>query len=168
MRVAIRPETPADIAAIEALTRAAFLHAPHTSHTEQFIVNALRQAGRLSVSLVAHTEASVIAHVAASAVSLSDGSPAWYGLGPLSVAPEHQGQGVGSLLMRAALRTLRERAAAGCVVLGEPGFYGRFGFKADPQLILPGVAGEYFQALHMGSSRPGGTVSYDAAFDAAG
>jgi len=68
--------------------------------------------------------------------------------------------------MREALRRLRERGAAGCVLLGEPGFYGRFGFQADPHLVLPGVAPEYFQALSFGSSRPHGVVSYHEAFDA--
>ena len=58
------------------------------------------------------------------------------------------------------------RGAAGCVLLGEPAFYGRFGFKAEPQLRLPGVPPEYFQALAFGPSRPQGTVAYHAAFDA--
>jgi putative acetyltransferase len=54
------------------------------------------------------------------------------------------------------------------VVLGEPAYYGRFGFLADPALVLPGVPPEYFQALPFGSSRPCGVVSYHAAFGAAG
>ncbi|HEX7988901.1 MAG TPA: N-acetyltransferase, partial [Stenotrophomonas sp.] len=53
MNIQIRPETPADIAAIDAVTVAAFLEAPHTDHTEQFIVAALRRSGQLTVSLVA-------------------------------------------------------------------------------------------------------------------
>jgi predicted N-acetyltransferase YhbS len=53
MNLAIRPETPADIRAIERLTADAFLHAPHRSGSEQFIVDALRRAGQLSLSLVA-------------------------------------------------------------------------------------------------------------------
>jgi predicted N-acetyltransferase YhbS len=164
--IKIRTETPLDVPAIDAVTISAFLSAPHTSHTEQFIVGALRKAGLLTISLVADAEGIVIGHVAVSPVSISDGAPGWFGLGPISVAPEHQCRGVGSRLMHEALRILRERGAAGCVLLGEPEYYGRFGFQADPNLILPGVPPEYFQAISLDSSRPHGTVSYHAAFDA--
>ena len=165
MNVKIRTETAADVAAIEAVTISAFLHAPHTSHTEQFIVSALRQAGLLTISLVADVEGTVIGHVAVSPVSVSDGASGWFGLGPISVVPEHQCRGVGSLLMHEALRILREQGAAGCVVLGEPEYYSRFGFQADPILILPDAPAEYFQAISLDSSRPHGTVSYHEAFN---
>lgn len=168
MRVVIRSETPADRDEIEAMIASAFLHAPHTSHTEQYIVAALRYAGKLSVSLVAEADSGLIGHVAISPVSISDGTPDWFGLGPISVLPQHQRQGIGSRLMREALRTLREHGASGCVVLGEPEYYGRFGFRADPDLVLSGVPAEYFQALSFGSSRPRGTVTYHEAFEARG
>jgi len=80
--------------------------------------------------------------------------------------PEHQRRGVGSQLMRKALHLLRERGASGCVVPGEPEYYGRFGFKADPHLVLRGVLPEYFQALSFHSARPKGIVTYDEAFNA--
>jgi len=166
MNIRIRKETAADVPAIEAVTISAFLNAPHTSHTEQFIVSALRKSGSLSISLVADVEGSVVGHVAVSPVSLSDGASAWFGLGPISVVPEHQRRGVGSRLMREALRILRERGAAGCVLLGEPEYYSRFGFQVDPNLILPDVPPEYFQAISLDSSRPHGTVSYHEAFNA--
>jgi putative acetyltransferase len=166
MQVLIRSETPADREEIEALTASAFLNAPHTSHTEQYIVAALRSAGKLSVSLVAEADGSLIGHVAISPVSISDGTPGWFGLGPISVLPQYQRQGIGSRLMREALRILSERGACGCVVLGEPEYYGRFGFRADPDLVLPGVPAEYFQALPFDSSRPRGTVTYHEAFEA--
>ena len=108
----------------------------------------------------------MIGHVAVSPVSISDGASGWFGLGPLSVVPEHQRRGVGSRLMDEALRILREHSAAGCVLLGEPGYYGRFGFQADPNLILPEVPPEYFQAISLDASRPHGTVSYHEAFNA--
>jgi putative acetyltransferase len=90
----------------------------------------------------------------------------WFGLGPISVLPEHQGRGVGSLLMRKALRALGLRGAAGCVLLGEPEYYGRFGFQADANLILREVPPRYFLAISFGTSRPHGTVSYHEAFNA--
>jgi putative acetyltransferase len=166
MSVTIREETSADLHKIEALTAAAFLSAPHTSHTEQHIVNALRSAGKLTLSLVAEADSVVVGHVAISPVSVSDGASGWFGLGPISVLPQHQRRGVGSQLMREALRVLRGRGAAGCVVLGEPAYYGKFGFHADPDLTLHGVPSQYFQAASFGSSRPRGIVTYHEAFNA--
>ena len=165
--VQIRNETEGDVLAIEAVTTAAFLNAPHTDHTEQFIVRELRAAGSLTVSLLAEEGGVIIGHVAVSPVTISDGSSDWYGLGPISVAPERQGEGIGTALMHAALDALRECGAAGCVVLGEPAYYGRFGFKATPELVLPGVPAEYFQTLMLGGTNlPDGIVSYHLAFDA--
>jgi predicted N-acetyltransferase YhbS len=68
--------------------------------------------------------------------------------------------------MREALRLLRDRGASGCVVLGEPEYYSRFGFQADPNLVFPGVPSEYFQTVSFDSSRPRGTVTYHRAFSA--
>lgn len=166
MTPCIRPETPADRAAIHALTEAAFLHARHTSHTEQFIVDALRAAGVLAVSLVAEDEGEIVGHAAVSPVVLSDGSQGWFGLGPISVAPARQKQGVGAALMRHALDALRAQGAAGCVLLGDPAYYARFGFAAQPALVLPGVPPEYFQAVAWRGDVPAATVHYHATFDA--
>lgn len=162
----IRPEQAGDIAAIEAVTRTAFLEAPHSSHTEHWIVNALRRNGKLSVSLVAASDAIIIGHVALSPVVIADGTVDWYGLGPISVVPAWQGKGVGSQLMHAAVAALRAMDAGGCVLLGEPAFYGRFGFVADAGPCYPGIPAEYFQALCLRGPMPRGEVRYDAAFEA--
>lgn len=114
----IRPETREDHAVIHALTEAAFREAPHSSHTEQFIVDALRSRGELSLSLVAEKDGQVVGHIALSPVTISDGSTGWFGLGPISVLPDWQGQGIGAALMHAALGALREQNAQGCVLLG--------------------------------------------------
>jgi putative acetyltransferase len=166
MSVEIRIESSADVQQIEAVTASAFLNAPHTSHTEQYIVNALRRAGKLSVSLVAVLDDALIGHVAISPVSISDGTSGWFGLGPISILPQHQRRGTGSQLVREALRILRERGASGCVVLGEPEYYGKLRFRTDPSLVLPGVPPEYFQAVSFSSSKPQGTVTYHEAFEA--
>ncbi|MBO3275683.1 GNAT family N-acetyltransferase [Pseudomonas schmalbachii] len=166
MPLSIRPETPADIDAIERLTAAAFLDAPHSSHTEQFIVNALRRAGQLTISLVAEDADGIIGHVALSPVTISSGASGWFGLGPISVLPARQGTGIGSQLMHAVLAELRQLGAEGCVLLGDPGYYQRFGFTARPGLVLPGVPAEYFQAVSFSGSWPVGEVAYHAAFEA--
>ncbi len=168
MNLTIRKELTSDVADIKALTTAAFLNAPHTSHTEQFIVDALRNSGNLTVSLVAEVNGQIVGHVAVSPVAISDGSQGWYGLGPISVAPEHQGIGIGSQLVKQALATLREFGASGCVLVGEPTYYNRFGFKAQPNLVLPDVPPEYFQAISFGAQIPSGVVSFHESFNVQG
>ena len=166
MHMTIRNEQAQDIEAISRLTEVAFRNEVHSSHTEHFIVNALRRTGQLSISLVAAEHDEILGHVAISPVSISSGVTGWYGLGPISVRPDRQGKGIGSALMRAALQQLRQQGAAGCVVLGDPAYYGRFGFKAHPGLELPDVPPEYFQALSFTGELPVGVVKYAAAFEA--
>lgn len=171
MNLQLRHETPDDIAAIEAVTVAAFADAPHTSHTEQFIVRALRAANELALSIVAEDHKQVIGHLALSPVTISDDHGqkigGWYGLGPISVLPQRQGQGIGSRLMERALTELRAMRAAGCVVLGDPGYYGRFGFQVHAGLQLPGVPPGYFMALVLHGTVPEGIAQYSDAFNAA-
>lgn len=162
----VRAEEPADIKAIYDLTVKAFKDVAHTDHTEQFIVDALRKADVLTVSLVAEKMSEIIGHVAISPVTISDGSKNWYGLGPISVSPDHQRNGIGSALMREAMDKLKSIGADGCVLLGEPAYYSRFGFKPESCLVYPGVPAEYFQALSFCSTIPQGIVSYHKAFEA--
>lgn len=164
--IGIRDEEPGDAGPIDDLTRAAFSVAAHSSGTEQFIVRALREAGRLSVSLVAVQDGDIVGHVAASPVHLDGLDAGWHGLGPVPVRPDRHGQGIGTRLVRQALARLRDSGAAGCVVLGEPGYYGRFGFRAEARLVLPGVPAGYFQAIAFGGTVPTGEVAYDPAFEA--
>ncbi|HEY0975408.1 MAG TPA: N-acetyltransferase [Solimonas sp.] len=162
----IRDERPGDAPMIHALVTLAFRDAAHTSHTEPFIVDALRRADQLSISQVGEIEGVIVGHVAVSPVWISDGASGWYGLGPISVTPLRQGQGIGSRLMHTALEALRQRGAAGCVLLGAPAYYGRFGFRADERLVLPDVPPAYFQALSLDGTMPRGTVRYHPAFEA--
>src|SRR5690606_32587977 len=127
---------------------AAFRGAPHSDGSEAEIIERLRVAGDLAVSLVAvDADGAIVGHVAFSPVTISDGTSGWYGRGPVSVVPSHQGTGIGSSLIRAGLERLRSAGARGCVVLGEPAFYARFGFRHDPRLVFPGPPPEYFLRL---------------------
>jgi len=166
LELEIRDESRDDAAAIEAVTVAAFESAAHTAGTEQFIVAALRRAGALAVSLVAEVGGQVVGHVAVSPVTLSDGTAGWYGLGPISVLPEYQRQGVGSRLMIEAMQRLRDMGAAGCVLVGDPAYYTRFGFRKAPSLTYPDVPAQYFLVLPFGESVPQAVVTFHPAFGA--
>jgi putative acetyltransferase len=120
----------------------------------------------LALSLVAVDNDRVIGHIAASPVSISDGTDGWYGIGPVSVTPEWQGRGIGSQLLRRAVAELQGTGAAGCVLLGDPRCYARFGFRPEAALVLPDVPPEYFQAMSFCAVVPKGRVSYHEAFNA--
>ena len=97
---------------------------------------------------------------------ISSGKEGWYGLGPVSVLPEFQKQGIGRDLIETALSQLKKQQAKGCVVLGEPDYYARFGFLPLSSLVLEGVPAEYFQALTFENEIPQGYVQYHASFNA--
>jgi len=160
----IRPEAPPDAPAIAGVIQRAFAPEQFSSHTEQFIVRSLREAGALTVSLVADREQAIVGHVAFSPVTIAGRECRWYGLGPLAVDPTCQRQGIGAALVVAGLEQLRALSAAGCVVLGEPAYYGRFGFRPDPGLVYPGPPPEYFLAQAFAGPAPNGEVAYHAAF----
>ncbi len=161
----IRPETLQDLDAIEQVTFAAFDGKPYSAKTEHLIVNELRKRGALSLSLVAEIDGKVIGHVAFSVVTIDGEDKGWYGLGPISVLPEFQLQGIGSKLINEGLSQIREMGARGCVLEGSPEYYNRFGFKAYPGLIYEGApAPEYFMALPFYEEVPQGKVEFDEAF----
>ncbi len=166
--VVIRSEMPIDAEAIARVTELAFRSHPHSHHNEPFIIQALRRAGALTVSLVGESERQVVGHIAFSPVAFSSGLQNWYGLGPMAVAPEMQGQGIGTSLVRHGLKALAAFGAAGCVLLGDPAFYGRFGFVSRSQCVLEGMPPEYFLSLAFGGHPAEGRVTYHEAFMAQG
>jgi len=159
----LRPETETDRAAILALTAAAFDGHPHSDGSEPRIIDALRDAGALTLSLVAEVDGKVVGHIAFSPVEWP-GEGDWFGLGPVSVAPALQSQGIGRQLIEAGLDNMRRRGAGGCVVMGDPAYYNRFGFVQDPRLTYPGPPPEYFMALGLGPIEGSGDVRYHSAF----
>ena len=162
--LAVRDEAAGDGPAIAALHAAAFAPIPYSDGSEPAIVARLRAAGDLALSLVAVEGGAVVGHAAFSPVEISDGSAGWFGLGPVAAAPARQRAGIGTALITAGLERLRARGAGGCVVLGDPAYYGRFGFRALAQLRYPGPPPAAFQALVLAGAAPAGIVRYAAAF----
>jgi len=165
--VQIRPEESGDVSAITALVERAFASGPNSDGTEHSIVLALRKAGALTISLVAEEAGQLQGHIAFSPVTVADCSQRWYGLGPVAVEPSVHGTGIGSTLVRAGIGMLRDLGAAGCVVVGAPKYYGRFGFIHVASLRYPRLPPEYFMAQSFGEPMPSGDVSYHSAFAAA-
>ena len=160
----IRRERQDDKEAIAALIGEAFASAEHSAGTEAQIVDGLRAAGALTLSLVAEVGGEIVGHAAFSPVTVDARQIGWFGLGPVAVRPDRQRQGIGDALISEGLGQLVAYGAAGCVVLGEPAYYGRFGFQANDRLRYPGPPPEYFQALAFGAAVPSGTVAYHPAF----
>ncbi len=167
-KIVIRNEKPEDVCTITEVTIAAFRTLEISNHTEQFIIEALRAAKTLAVSLVAERDGRVIGHIAFSPVTLSDGTPNWYGLGPVSVLPEHQRKGIGKTLIGEGLSRLKNLNARGCCLVGHPEYYRKFGFKNVSGLGHEGVPPEVFFALSFDGYMPHGTVAFHEAFKADG
>ena len=164
MRLQIRAERPSDASFIHELTTAAFESAPYSGGDEADIVDRLREAGALAVSLVAVDSGEIVGHVAFSPVTIGEAEGDWFALGPISVQPERQGQGVGQALVRAGIEALAALGASGCALLGAPGYYGRFGFESDEALRYGGVASPYLQRVVLRGGPPTGDVQFHPAF----
>lgn len=166
LNITIRDESAADATAITTVTVAAFESLEISHHTEQFIVEALRRAGALTVSLVAMVDGDIVGHIAFSPVTVSDGSPNWFGVGPLSVTPAYQRQGIGKALMEAGLARLKALNAGGCCLVGHPAYYRQFGFENRPELVLEGVPPDVFFCLSFNGQYPHGSVAFHPGFSA--
>jgi putative acetyltransferase len=159
----IRDETPDDIEAIRAITKVAFAGKPYSDQTEAEVIDRLRAADAIQLSLVAVSDGVVIGNVVFSNVAI-DGMSGWVGLGPVSVRPELQRGGIGSALINAGLDRMRAEGADGCVLVGDPGYYQRFGFKAVAGLRYQGVPDEYVLALPFTGTLPKGAIVFHPAF----
>ena len=164
----LRKETIADIDAITKVTIAAFKNLAVSNQTEQYIINALRDADALTLSLVAEIDGRVIGHIAFSPVTISDGAIGWYGLGPVSVLPEYQKQGIGKSLVNEGLSLLKKLGGQGCTLVGDPNYYKQFGFKNFPELVHEGIPQEVFLALPFSENVPQGIVVFHKGFLANG
>jgi putative acetyltransferase len=160
----IRPETARDLDAIREVNMVAFEHHPFSHQTEHLIVEALRAADALELSLVAEIDGEVVGHIAFSAAGIGDTSEGWFLLGPVAVLPDHQGRGIGRALVESGLDALRSRGACGSVLVGDPALYCRFGFRQHPGIAWEGVPAENVLCLSMSGDAPAGEVAYHPAF----
>lgn len=160
----IRAERDPDVTSIRKVVSAAFAGVPRSNQKEHLLVDRLRDSGALALSLVAEVEGRVVGHVAFSPVTIAGRFCDWYGLAPLAVLPSRQRTGIGSRLVIAGLESLCAIHAQGCVLLGEPKYYTRFGFATQENLLLENVPPEYFLARSFSNDYPRGKVAYHPAF----
>jgi putative acetyltransferase len=162
--VIVRPETDRDLDGIREVNIVAFEGDPYSQQTEHLIVEALRAADALALSLVAESDGEVVGHIAFSAATIGGSSTGWYLLGPVAVQPARQGQGIGRALVETGLAALRSRGACGCVLVGDPAFYGRFGFRQYAGVSWPGVPDENVLCVLLRGEMPSGEVVHHPAF----
>jgi putative acetyltransferase len=167
----IRPERPDDVEAVRELVDAAFPHPEGADHAaESVLLDGLRADGDVlpALTLVAVLDGEVVGQVACSRARMGERSSV--GLGPIAVRPDLQRQGIGSALVAAVLATAEQHAEPAVVLLGDPEYYGAFGFEpaADHGIGSPGPWGErYFQVRRLRAWRPerAGPFRYAAAFE---
>ncbi|ARM88804.1 GCN5-related N-acetyltransferase protein [Rhizobium sp. CIAT894] len=161
----IRYETPADIDAIHELTSIAFTPMAYSSGTEAEIIRKLRVSGDLAISLVAEEDGEILGHVAFSPVAI-DGVPGgWFGLGPISVTPARQRQGIGKALIARGLELLKGIDASGCALIGNPDVYRGAGFSSDGQLTYHDLDTRLVQRIVLRGPAPSGTLRFAPAFE---
>lgn len=162
----IRNEIPDDYAVISDVTAQSFRPLGFDTLNEPFIIEALREADALTISLVAEIDHHVIGHIAFSPAIISDGTPGWYTLGPVSVLPEFQRQGIGRALIWAGLERLKAMGARGCCLVGHPEYYGKVGFLHPTGFYYEGLPEELFFAISFDGQYPQGAVTFHEGFKA--
>lgn len=164
----IRPESPEDADTIYALTQQAFADMPFSDGDEGALIGRLREAGSLSLPLVAVLDQRIVGQVTFSPAQFSDGSQPWFALGPVSVLPALQGQHIGSALIEEGLDQLRQRNALGCILTGNPNYYQRFGFESAAECAPAAEPAEYFMVRTLLRKPQQGTFAFHPAFYAEG
>ena len=160
----IRQECPADYDAIHDLTRRAFQGRPYAGGDEQDVIDRLRATDALTLSMVAEDQGGLSGQITFSPAINSDGSQPWFALGPGSVTPERQNQGIGGELIRQGLARIRALGALGCILTGNPEYYRRFGFALAADLVPEAESAEYFMLYLFAETRPTGQFQFHKAF----
>jgi len=163
-RLNIRREIESDFDQIHTITELAFRGRPYAEEDEQDVIRRLRGAGALSLSLVALRDQELVGHVAFSPALESSGTAPWFALGPVSVLPRFQNQGVGSELIERGLSEIRGLGAIGCILTGNPDYYQRFGFAVARANAPDNEPGEFFMIKPFTDTTPGGRFAFHRAF----
>jgi putative acetyltransferase len=164
LKIEIRKESEADQASIRTLTETAFQGRPYAGGDEQDVIDRLRHSKALTLSLVATQEGEVIGQVTFSPAVVEDASSPWFALGPVSVLPSRQGEGIGAALIEEGLARITAMGARGCILTGDPNYYSKFGFGLSPMNSPENEPEEYFQLKLLGSDLPIGRFSFNRAF----
>ncbi len=159
----IRHEIPKDVEAIRDLTAKAFANMPYSDGSEPRIIDALRRDGDLSVSLVAVEDDQILGQITFSPVTIAEAEN-WYGLGPVSVHPLRQSQGIGGALIKSGLEAIKQLGAKGCVLVGNPDYYSRFGFRGDSGVTYMGLDLKFVQQLPFDGVLKSGEIKYSPGF----
>ena len=128
------------------------------------MIDRLRERGRLALSLVAENRGVVVGHVAFSRMLIGNQLTDWYALGPIAVEPHLQKKHIGIALIEAGLENLRASGALGCVLVGDPNYYQRFGFVLAPKFAPPRQPAEYFMLVKFRADEPPSQFDFDHAF----
>ena len=160
----IRKERDSDFDVIRSLTEQAFRDMPYAGGNEQDVIDRLRAANALTLSLVAVLDEMLVGHIAFSPAQAGDGSFPWYALGPVSVVPERQREGIGSALIERGLAQLRNLDALGCILTGNPAYYIKFGFQLTPENAPTNEPAEFFMLKPLSDKTPEGRFAFHAAF----
>ena len=158
----IRNEIGGDAPAIRVIVTEAMKGLPQSTGTEAAIVDRLRAENALCLSLVAEYGGEVVGYLAASDARIGSVS-GWGLIGPVAVLPSRHGHGIGSALMTEAIFRLRA-SCKGAALVGDPGYYARFGFRAFPKLRLGDCPPRFVQALPFDDGEPEGELIHHAAF----
>ncbi|WP_204478324.1 GNAT family N-acetyltransferase [Aeromonas veronii] len=162
----LRTERPGDMLPVYELLSAAFGRSD-----EAELVNRLRECGAAVVTMVEEEEYEFMGHLMLSPITINGMEGPWLGLAPVAVHPDWQGQGIGSDLIREGLDTALEMDWKGVVVLGDPAYYSRFGFRPASEFGLHciyEVPADCFMAMELqerGFVGVQGEVLYHPLFD---
>ena len=158
----IRSATARDRRAIRLVEEHAF-----GQQAEAGLVDALVEAGEVVVELIAEEEGQIVGHILFSRLYVDDGGTLFsaVALAPLAVEPSFHGTGIGGALVREAHIKLRYAGEKLAVVLGEPAYYGRFGYAHERAAkFASAYQSEALQALAWGDAPETGQLVYSSAF----
>lgn len=162
----IREEALRDAQAVFDLTQAAYAPMPFADGNEADLPARLRADGMLTLALVAEEAGRIVGEVAFSPAALSGSDGQWHALGPISVAPDRQRQGIGRALVAEGLSRLRAAGSDGVVLIGNPEVYHHYGFASFPGLTYRDLDTSLVMAHAFGDRQPSGEIAFAPALEA--